>query len=404
MQNYSLKSLNNLKLTKLELSIYQTVKLRELIKFSQIYSPWYRDKLGSLDPEEVTLDNMHQLIPSLSKRDYIDNWDDICTNRLLKKKDVIEFLEVEREKKFSTYLFKNEYHIISSSGSGGIAGIFLYNKEEWLQYCSQYSRYNFIYSLKDSNIANLTVKSQLFASPRVSKTIFSSSSDREIINYQEFDFMGDPENTINKLNQMQPSVLITLPSILQKLCCLKESSELRINPKIIKVSAEPLTPGLRQRAMSIFSQSKLYNIYGGSEGFSAVNCANNPSKMHLAEDFCIFELNNKSHINVTNLYLKTTPLLRFQIDDKLERMNSIKCEDCGTYFSTIKEPQGRHSQDFIYSNGITITPLEITEIMNHYPQITEFQAVQTKQGICLYITNSSSSLIQTIRSLLKDLA
>lgn len=404
LQHYTRQALRQLAFTNIELSIHKTLKLREIIHFSKIHSPWYRDKLGSLDPEEVTLENMDQLIPSITKYEYMNNWDDICTDRSLKKIDILKFLENEKNRSESTYLFKNKYHIISTSGSSGMAGFYLYDSNEWLQYCSQYAKYNLDVSLNSLKIANLTVKSQLFASPRSTKTIMDSVKDYESIDFQEIDFIGDPDNAINILNHMLPDVLVTLPSILQKLCHLKENGDLKISPKIINVSAEPLNSGLRQRVECAFKQCKLVNIYGGSEGFTALNCPNNPSKMHLSEDFCIFDLTCDSHISVTNLFLKTTPLLRFQVDDKIEKIDAIQCEDCGTYFQSIKEPQGRYSEDFIYENGSRIAPIEIIEIMNHFPQIIEFQAIQTKKGITLYTTDSSLHVNDKISAFIKALA
>ena len=93
LQHYTRQALRQLAFTNIELSIHKTLKLREIIHFSKIHSPWYRDKLGSLDPEEVTLENMDQLIPSITKYEDMNNWDDICTDRSLKKIDILKFLE-----------------------------------------------------------------------------------------------------------------------------------------------------------------------------------------------------------------------------------------------------------------------------------------------------------------------
>ena len=57
-------------------------------------------------------------------------------------------------------LYMGKYHVISSSGSSGRPGIYVYTEEEWLRHCAQYSRF-IDSSLKKLRVANLTVKSLL---------------------------------------------------------------------------------------------------------------------------------------------------------------------------------------------------------------------------------------------------
>ena len=40
--------------------------------------------------------------------------------------------------------------------------------------------------------------------------------------------------------------------------------------------------------------------------------------MHLAEDYCMYE-EVENRLTITNLWLKTTPLIRYQLDDEVVR-------------------------------------------------------------------------------------
>ena len=106
-------------------------------------------------------------------------------------------------------------------------------------------------------------------------------------------FVREGKNKIESIKTM-PDVkrysVDKLPSILKKLCFEKESGRLLIEPKTIRVSAEPLNTSLRSRCEKIFPDSTVENTYAGSEGFSAFNCSKNKNKLHLSEDFSLFEI------------------------------------------------------------------------------------------------------------------
>ncbi len=396
---YTSEGIKNLSLTRLQLSIIQTEKLREIIKFAQKHSKWYRDKIGHLDPHKISLSNFHEYIPILTKKELVSNWNQICTNKELKKEDIEAFIQSEEMSPESSYLYQGKYHIISTSGSSGYSGIFAYSHEEWSRYCSQFTRLIGYKQTSVKKIAELTVKSNLFAAPRSISTIIPNN-----IEHKSFNYLDSVEECNLILNQMMPDLVMTLPSILKKLCIEKESGRLLIEPKTLRVSAEPLNTSLRSRCEKIFPYSTVENTYAGSEGFSAFNCSKNKNKLHLSEDFGVFEIHRGKGLVFTNLWQKTLPLIRYQIDDHLIEINENRCPDCGLYFKSIEEPQGRLSNDFEFANGSKITSLELTEIMNHYPFITEYQIIQAEDGFTVLIECCNNNKLIELRNSLNRLA
>ena len=396
---YTSEGIKHLHLTRLQLSIIQTEKLRAIIQFAQTHSEWYRDKIGHLDPQKISLSNFHDHIPILTKKELVNNWNQICTDKELKKEDIEAFIQSEEKNIDSSYLYQGKYHIISTSGSSGYAGIFAYNDDEWSRYCSQFTRLIGYKKMSFKKVAELTVKSNLFAAPRSISTIIPSH-----LEHKRFNYLDSTKECNLILNQMMPDLVMTLPSILKKLCFEKESGRLLIEPKTIRVSAEPLNTSLRSRCEKIFPDSTVENTYAGSEGFSAFNCSKNKNKLHLSEDFGLFEIYRDKGLVFTNLWQKTLPLIRYQIDDNLIEINEHRCPDCGLYFKSIEEPQGRLSNDFEFANGSKITALELTEIMNHYPFLPEYQIIQSKDGFTVLIECSNDHRLIELRHSLNRLA
>ncbi len=387
LDRYTRESRASFRMNKIMLNIYQTEKLREILFYAKTKSRWYREKLKNVEIDTVTTENISQYVPITNKKDFTENWDAFCTDEKLSKNQIDVFLkEINKSGNREEWnLYMGEYHVISSSGSSGRPGIYVYTKEEWLRQCAQYSR--FISSNLDKlRIANLTVKSLLFASPRCSKTIMQGRRDYDL----NEEYFRDLDTINQRLTELNPEVLITLPSILERLIKEKEQGNLDINPSFIKVSAEPLHKQLKESAIRVFGNPVINNYFAGSEGFSAFTCKADNQSMHLAEDYCTYEtIDNK--LTMTNLWLKTTPLIRYQLDDTVEIKDKGRCESCGCSFRTIVEPQGRASEQFIYENNKVVTTLEMTDKMNYYPCINEYQIQQTKNGMIINIAGDNST-------------
>ena len=108
----------------------------------------------------------------------------------------------------------------------------------------------------------------------------------------------------------------------------------------------------------------------------------------------------------THLWLKTTPLIRYQLDDEVEPKDEGRCESCGCSFRTMIEPQGRASEEFIYENNKVVTPLEMVDKMNYFPCINEYQIKQTRNGMRINLAgrnfiddnNIKQSMMQILES------
>lgn len=380
-----------------EIETRQLLYLKRLLRHVQQHSPWYAEKLSSLDIDDITLQKFSESVPVITKRQFVENWDRIITVQTISKSGLEEFLINESKHADADYVFSDSYHVISTSGSSGISGLYLYTDEEWASFCSQYYRYPSRFSDKKLRIVNLTVRSRLFALP---KSIYSSLNP--LISYLELDTCDGNQIVIRELNKFQPEILVTLPSILHKLCQWQQDKILDIKPMQITTGAEPLTKHLRLRVTAIWPGTELKNNYGGSEGFSGLGCKYNDDLMHFNEDYCLVENGRNGGVFITNLFAKTVPLIRFHVDDAIRFAPEGQCPHCGIYYRGFYPPLGRLYDDFIYDKHICITRLQLVGVMNQFPQILEYQFCQIKNGIGVTITEANGQMILAMAACLRD--
>ena len=90
----------------------QKRKLRRLIKHAAKNSPFYARKFVGLDLDTCFLSDL----PVLSKREMMENFDDVITDRSLRRADIQRFVETPSN---LGKLFHGKYGIAHTSGSQG---------------------------------------------------------------------------------------------------------------------------------------------------------------------------------------------------------------------------------------------------------------------------------------------
>ena len=108
--------------TRTELRERQSAAVADLRRFARERSPFYRQFHKGLD--EAPLADL----PVLSKRTLMENFDDLVTDRAVRRRDAETFLASAPGAK----LFRGRYVVLSTSGSTGFRGLFLFDRQEWL--------------------------------------------------------------------------------------------------------------------------------------------------------------------------------------------------------------------------------------------------------------------------------
>jgi phenylacetate-CoA ligase len=188
-----------------------------------------------------------------------------------------------------------------------------------------------------------------------------------------------------RLQAMQPDVLVTYPSCALALAAMQREGALRIAPLEIWLGGEHLSTAQRRVLDEAFG-CRVRNAYGASEFHSiAFECAH--GRLHLNADWVILEAmdarlqpvtaGEMSHSALlTNLANRTQPLLRYRLDDSI-RFLSEPCP-CGCAFPTL-EVHGR-ADDSLQLRGpghrrVTIVPLALQTVIEDEAFVTQFQVL-----------------------------
>lgn len=300
-----------LNLTHDQVAQRQLKKFRKLVDFVAKRSPHYQkiiEKHG-IDPKNCQVTDF----PVLYKTDVLENFDQILTNPEITKEKIVDFLGNSED---PNDLFLNKYFVTHTSGTSGEVGYYLYSETEMAQglaYLLNQNQSGFSLFKKLAYIAAsgghyagvtiATAPQNLYPVFRAVKTLDINLPFQKII---------------DGLNQFQPTILSGYSFIIRKLAEAQTEGKLKISPKLIETGGEPLLEKDRQYIQSIF-QIPILNTYASAEFLLLGLSKPEFEGMYLMESNHIFELEAEQTL-VTNLYNYTLPLIRYKMDDRLEKV------------------------------------------------------------------------------------
>ena len=394
------KYMERLRWPREKIAAEQQQRLRSLVAFAKENSMWHSERLAGFDPSRLTLDDLSSL-PTMTKSDLMSNFDAIVTDKRLNLKLVNAHVSALTK---DSYLL-DEFHAVSSGGSSGRRGVFVYGWDSWL-ICFLGARSSFLIASRPeyagSVAAGVSAEHASHLSTAIAHTFGAS------INVHHFPVTDPIEKIVSGLNELKPVRLVSYPSMLYLLALEAQAGRLRIAPKIVSSSAEPLTPRVKKVVLDAWHVPVL-NIWGASEGgFLAWSCGKGKG-MHVNEDLFIIEPVDRrgspvpagtrsSKIYFTNLFNTTLPLIRYEITDEVTFLSEEDgaC-DCGCNFQRVDDIRGRLEDNFFYPNGIAIHPSAFWSILEEEPNILEYQVRQTHGGALIIIHFSGDVRIESLR-------
>ena len=212
---------------------------------------------------------------------------------------------------------------------------------------------------------------------------------------------------------MKPShnSCIVFQADLSVLCHEARQGRLKIDPKIIFCTSEPLLDPDWQMARETWDAAVL-SCWSASETSGTFPCTAR-NAFHVAEDVNFIEPVDdagcpvprgtlSSKVFITNLYNLAMPLIRYEIEDMFELLEG-PC-GCGSNYTAIKRVHGRAYDVFIYGDRAAVHPEVLESPILHLPKIIEYQLRQTSCGVDVDIvsaeTINENKISQDIRELL----
>lgn len=212
--------------------------MRQLLQVARERSPWHRERLAGVDVDHLGNEELATL-PAMTKTDLMANFDRIVTDPRLALDLMNEHIS---NLTADAYLF-DEYHAVASGGSSGQRGVFVYDREAW-RTCFLTSRGNLL-AFDDPVIRQgTTVQVTAHHASHLSSVIVQTFVPvlRRLSVTMPF------AQIVAGLNELQPVSLSTYPSALLALAREAQAGRLRMAPRWIMTTAEPLFPEIRQAA------------------------------------------------------------------------------------------------------------------------------------------------------------
>jgi phenylacetate-CoA ligase len=376
-----------------KLERHQRERLFVLRRFVEEHSPFYRRFHRGLQNRPL-----HEL-PILSKAMLMENFDDLVTDREVRLAEVDRYLREPA----ATPSLRDRYVVLSTSGTTGRRGVFLFNEREWIAAIAAITR----------PIAWTGVQRTLRHRPRAaliasatswhySARIGKSLSTR-LIPTLRLDAAEPLASLVPRLNAWQPEALAVYPSVLNQLADEQMAGRLNIPLESVATSAEVLTAETRRRVQRAWG-IRVFDTYGATEYAPiAAECAH--GNKHLFEDGAIIEIVDErgravlpgergDRILLTVLERRTQPLIRYEVSDIVQE-RAGECP-CGRKLRMIERIEGR-IKDVLYfprrggrGEQVALHPNLFHRILETIPA-SGWQIVQDERGLSVYLIGSMSA-------------
>jgi len=266
------------------LALHRTQRLRELVREAIDRSPWHRERLAGVDVTALEEDALGEL-PPMTKADLMANFDRIVTDERLSLGLVNDHLETVTT---GGYLLDG-YTAMTSGGSTGHRGVFVYDWDGWTTFWMGCFRHTLRAKWSDPELSSrplvsswVTAAHFTHASAALSRTFASP----EFVNVRS-PVTLPTDDIVAGLNETQPDCLVSYPSALHVLSFEARAGRLQIAPRQVLSCAEPLLPEIRAAAEEAWG-TPVGNIWAASEGGGiGVPCVH--SRSHVNEDLLILE-------------------------------------------------------------------------------------------------------------------
>ena len=365
------------------LAAHRADRLREVVRDAIDRSPWHRERLADVDPARLDETSMRE-VPPMTKGDLMENFDRIVGDERLS----LEFVNAHLETVTTGSYLLDAYTAVTSGGSTGERGVFVYDWVGWATFWVSIFRY-----LMRARWSRPELESRPIVLGWVAAAHFTHATAALSRTFDSPDFINvrfpvtlATEQIVAGLNDAQPDVLLAYPSALHVLSFEAVAGRLRITPQQILSCAEPLLPEIRAAAEAAFGV-RVGNAWGTSEG-GGVGIPCEHARSHLSEDLVIVEPVDEdgepvapgepaAKLYLTNLFNRALPLIRYEITDEVTLLPE-PCP-CGSAHRCVADIQGRLDDTFVY-DGRRVHPHVFRSALSRHPGVVEYQVRQTADG------------------------
>jgi phenylacetate-CoA ligase len=287
-----------------------------------------------------------------------------------------------------------EFRVVATSGTSGLRGIFVYDRQAWRIVLANTLRWNRLMNVRPRlpfrlRIASIGADSPMHVTERIPR-----SADVGLFKVRHFHATAPIRSLARDIGSFRPDVVLAYPSVAALLAAEQLEGRISIAPRVVSTHSEVLTDEMREKIHAAWGVSP-FNHYGlTEEPHVAADCERHEG-LHIFEDTSLVEIVDGENRPVpggtpgakyllTNLYNYTQPLIRYEVTDVLTRAPG-PCS-CGRPFALISAIGGR-SEDVLYlpaaegRGTVPVMPLAIVICLESIERVVEFAVTHSPQRI-----------------------
>ncbi len=362
-----------------QLARFQQERLEALVHHAVARSPYYRERIGD-GPVELAA------LPVLDKPTLMERFDDIVTDRRLRRDELLAHLErVDGDE-----LLLGRYRAMTTSGSSGRKGLYVYDRPGWVAIGASFMRFS------DWAGTRPKLPRRRMAMVAGGSPTHMSRRGSAMLSIGVHRMLALPVTTpvprmVGALNAFAPECLHVYPSMAVLLADEKRAGRLRAAPAIITTSSELCTPEMAEAIEDAFGV-RPRDLYASTEGLWGAECGEGEGH-HVFEDLAIVENVDEdgrpvpdgergARVLVTNLSNFVQPLIRFEVSDVVT-FDAEPCP-CGRTLRRMRAIDGRADAVLRLpaagGERVPVHPLQFG-VITADRGVREFQVLQRGDGV-----------------------
>ena len=359
------------------LARFQQERLDELVGHAVQRSVFYRERIGRpTGPVELGR------LPALDKATMMEHFDELVTDPRLRRDELLAHVEALT----GDGLHLGRYRAMTTSGSSGRKGLFVYDRPAWRALIGQFLRYSAMVGIRPRLPRRLRVAALGGVSGSHMTRRVAQSVDVGLHRVLSLPVTLPLTQLTGELDRFQPQFINAYASVAVLLAEEQLAGRLRISPEAMSTSSELRTPVMTARIQEAFGV-RPFDFYGTTEGLWGAECEHHTG-IHLFEDMTIVENVDDdgrpvpdgqpgARLLVTSLCNRTQPLIRLELADAVT-LDPDPCP-CGRTLRRIRSLAGR-SDDVLELPGtraatVSVHPLQFAVVARDR-DVVEFQVVQ----------------------------
>jgi phenylacetate-CoA ligase len=379
---------------------HQRERLTGLVGYAARHSRYYAEALAGYDPEVGVAS-----LPVLDKATMMERFDDVVTDRRLRRDELLA--HVERLQ--GDELLHGRYRAMTTSGSSGRKGLFVYDEQGWTMIVGLFLYFSTIAGPRP-RLPRLRLAALGGGSPAHMSRRGAATLDVGMHRLLSLPVTLPMARLVDALNRFQPQFLNVYPSMAVLLAEEQAAGRLHLALEGMSTSSELRTPEATAAIEAAFGVAP-FDIYATTEGLWGSDCERHDG-LHLYEDDVIVENVDDdgrpvpdgvpgTRLLVTSLANRVQPLIRLEVADAVT-LTSQPC-GCGRTLRRIERVDGR-AEDVIWLPGagerpVAVVPMQFSVVARDR-EVVEFQVVQQGRRLLVRVVarGAAPGLEQRVRA------